>query len=135
LGELTLQALTSENVFFQSEVYGRENYPDEYSTGVNEPGGHIRPDPRPSQPQAGYTIANITEAGTLDGLKNLNYTGRTPSAYIQLNPSFLVERPSMMPVNIDVRDNTTLLAQFTDTATATHLLQYRVNIYIEYEEV
>jgi hypothetical protein len=131
LGDLSLQSATSENVFFHSEVYGRENYTDEYSMGIATAAGIVTA----GRPYAGFTMTDITEAGSLDELKNNNFLGTRPWAYWQKNPGLLVERPHYMPVDIDVRENQTVNAQFTDLATATHLLQYRVKIYIEYEEI
>lgn len=131
LGEVSLQAATSENVFYQGTVYGRENWTDDYTMGVDLGGGRIQP----GRELAGYAIADISESGILDELKNTKYVGTTPWPFIQKHPSLLVERPQFMPVDIDVRGNTTIQAQFTDSVTASHYMQYAVNIYIEYEEL
>ena len=130
-GELSLQAATSENVFFQGPVYGRENWTDEYSMGIATLDGNIRP----NRELAGYEIADITESGYLDELKNNKFVGVTPWPHMNKNATLFVERPQFMPADIDLQGNTTIQAQFTDLVTATHMMQYGVNIYIEYEEL
>lgn len=130
-GEVSLQAATSENVFYQGWVYGRDNWTDEYTMGIDLGGATIRG----GEEMQGYQIVDITEAGILHELKNTHYQGGIPWAFMQKQPNLLVERPHFMPVDIDVRDNSTIQAQYTDSATTAHMMQYALTIYIEYEEL
>lgn len=122
-GVVTLQSGTTEDVFYQNDVYGRENWPDEYSMGIDLKNRQV----------PGRTIGAFTEAGELNELKNTRSLGGLWPYTIE-HPALMVERPSFDPVSIELEEKTSLLAQYTAESTDKHVLSQLVRIYIEYEE-